>query len=224
MAESWLLANARHRQPWDGADWIAPSPLAVSTAIAPVREQTLIETLGHYPAPLAILDCVEFGLVQCFDGAIRSEMSIFSHLIQRGEPRNMIQTLFLGKAAYERCTKGQDAPAFVAQVVSAVRAVLAQSSAAATALAAAGFVGMGEPATAAVRRKPLPGYWVEGAEADPRQEVSLAVLQRISEAVSPWAGKHTPEELRMADFVVVRDTGYPAYLGGPFAFAARTLG
>jgi len=58
--------------------------------LPPARQSILATTLGHYPAPLAILDCVEFGLAQCFDGAIRSEMAIFAHLIQRSEARNMI--------------------------------------------------------------------------------------------------------------------------------------
>jgi 3-hydroxyacyl-CoA dehydrogenase / enoyl-CoA hydratase / 3-hydroxybutyryl-CoA epimerase len=50
----------------------------------------------------------------------------------------------------------------------------------------------------------------------------LAVLERISEVVSPWAKGRSPEELRIADYAVVREAGYPAYLGGPFAFGARS--
>src|ERR1700734_3180017 len=107
--------------------WIAASPPDVSAALAPVRQKILSETLGHNPAPLAILDCLECGLIQCFDGAIRSEMAIFSHLIQRAEARNMIQTLFLGKTEYERLKRKGQTPAFVGEVVNAVQATIAQA-------------------------------------------------------------------------------------------------
>ncbi|WP_298174694.1 hypothetical protein, partial [Novosphingobium sp.] len=70
--------------------------------------------LGHEPAPLAILDCVEFGLMQPIDGAIRAEMSMFAHLIQRPEPRNMIRTMFLGKQAYDKASReGTLSPAVI---------------------------------------------------------------------------------------------------------------
>src|SRR3546814_15070866 len=81
----------------------------------------MAETEGYYPAPVAILDCIEFGLPQCFDGAIRSEMAIFSHLIQRPAPRNMIQTLFLGKTDYDRYARMDWLPVFIAEVVDALR-------------------------------------------------------------------------------------------------------
>src|SRR3546814_8987840 len=80
----------------------------------------MAETEGYYPAPIAILDCIEFGLPQCFDGAIRSEVAIFAHLIQRPEPRNMIQTLFLGKTDYDRHARKETLPAFLAEVVEAL--------------------------------------------------------------------------------------------------------
>jgi 3-hydroxyacyl-CoA dehydrogenase/enoyl-CoA hydratase/3-hydroxybutyryl-CoA epimerase len=221
-AEKWLLSAKAPKQPWDRADWIAASLPDVSAALAPVRQKILLQTLGHYPAPLAILDCVECGLIQCFDGAIRSEMAIFSHLIQRAEARNMIQTLFLGKTDYERLARKGQSPAFITEVVASVRAIVAQSSADFESLAAAGFSGVGGNGIAPLRERSLSGYWVESGGGDPRQVRALAVLKRISDAVSPWAGNRSPEELRMADYATVREAGYPAYLGGPFAFGARS--
>lgn len=173
-AERWLLAADAPRQPWDSADWSGPPPAAVSASIDPVRAHVMDETGGLYPAPIAILDCIEYGLPQCFDGAIRSEMAIFAHLIQRPEPRNMIQTLFLGKTDYERHARKGTLPGFVAQVVEALR--------------------------------PLGRDW-----SDP------ALRERADALVLPWADVHGESDLRMADYAIVSQLGYPAYLGGPFS-------
>lgn len=219
-AEAWLLTAKASVQPWDRVDWRAPSPADVSSALSAVRKDVLARTLGHEPAPLAILDCLEFGLVQCFDGAIRSEMAIFSHLIQRAEPRNMISTLFLGKTEFERLNRQNKTPAFVEEVVAAVRAILGRASDAAEALAAAGFVNAARSRAAPARDRAAPGYWIDSAAEDPRRGRALAVLDCIAEAVAPWAAGRTPVELQIADYAVVSQTGYPAYLGGPFAFGA----
>lgn len=173
-AETWLLSQSAARQPWDRADWGDPHPATISAQIDPVRARVMEETRGYYPAPIAILDCVEYGLPQTFEGAIRSEMSIFSYLIQRPEPRNMIQTLFLGKTDYDRLARKEALPAFIAEVVEALR--------------------------------PLAGTW--GDE---------AARARAGELVASWAASEPAEALRMADYAVVSQLGYPAYLGGPFA-------
>jgi len=170
-AEAWLLSDPLPIQPWDRPGWTAP---AAAGQVAAARERVLQETRGRYPAPIAILDCLDFGLPQCFDGAIRSEMAIFAHLIQRPEPRNMIQTLFLGKTDYDRAARKGELPPFVAEVVAAARA------------AAGDFD-------------------------------DAAVLDRIGAAVEPWRAGAAPDDLRMADYAVVNQIGYPAYLGGPFA-------
>jgi 3-hydroxyacyl-CoA dehydrogenase/enoyl-CoA hydratase/3-hydroxybutyryl-CoA epimerase len=223
-AEAWLLTTRTPIQPWDRVDWRAPSPPDVSRALRAARKSVLAKTLGHDPAPFAILDCVEFGLVQCFDGAIRSEMAIFSHLIQRAEPRNMIRTLFLGKTEFERLKRKNAIPGFVAQVVDAARAVVEKASEEAEALAAAGFVNTARSRVAPVRDRAAPGYWIDSAVEDPRRAKALAVLDRIAEAVAPCAAGRAPTELQIADYAVVSETGYPAYLGGPFAYAAFRRG
>lgn len=173
-AERWLLAADAPRQPWDSADWSAPRPAIVSASIDPIRAHVMDETGGLYPAPIAILDCIEYGLPQCFDGAIRSEMAIFAHLIQRPEPRNMIQTLFLGKTDYERHARKGTLPGFIAEVVEALR--------------------------------PLGRDW-----SDP------ALRERADALVLPWADVQGENDLRMADYAIVSQLGYPAYLGGPFS-------
>lgn len=173
-AEAWLLSASGAAQPWDRDDWIDPAPASVSAQIDPVRASIMAKTEGLYPAPVAILDCIEYGLAQCFDGAIRSEMAIFAHLIQRPEPRNMIQTLFLGKTDYDRHVRKESLPAFVGEIVEALR--------------------------------PLAGRWSDAAIRDEAAETVARLGQGLA-----------ADEQRVADYAVVTQLGYPAYLGGPFA-------
>jgi 3-hydroxyacyl-CoA dehydrogenase / enoyl-CoA hydratase / 3-hydroxybutyryl-CoA epimerase len=173
-AEAWLLSGVKASQPWDRADWKSPSTAGIEAVVAPLRAKAD----PAYPAPIAILDCVQYGLPQTFEGAIRSEMAIFAYLIQRPEARNMIQTLFLGKTDYDRLKRKDALPSFVADAVAAVKAV--------------------------------PGDRNDGK-----------VLAEISKAISPWLELHSSEELRLADYAVVKEIGYPSYLGGPFSFAVR---
>jgi len=221
-AEQWLLSTTQPpQQPWDRPDWVAPSPVGVSGTLDPVRDRVLATTLGHYPAPLAILDCVEFGLPQCFDGAIRSEMAIFAHLIQRAEARNMIQTMFLGRTDFDRLGKSGPRPAFVSDYVAAAQAALESAGADDSLLATVGFARAGLPEVAPLRRQARPGYWLHENNDDPRRRPALELMQRISAAVAPLARDLTNEQMRLADYVVVRELGYPAYLGGPGAFGRQ---
>jgi 3-hydroxyacyl-CoA dehydrogenase/enoyl-CoA hydratase/3-hydroxybutyryl-CoA epimerase len=213
-AESWLLSSPEPLQPWDQDDWVSPSPTDVSAALAPVRRGAIEASLGHYPATFAILDCVEFGLPQSFEGGIRSEMTSFSHLVLRPEPRAMIQTMFLGRVDYERLERKQQLPDLVEKTVALVRTEVENAERQKDALAAAGFGGLGP---AEVQRERLrPGYWIEGEEASACD--ALAFLKRIHDASAPLAAGRTEEDLRVADYAAVVRAGYPAYLGGPFAF------
>ena len=213
-AEAWLLSAPSPVQPWDREDWIAPSPTEVSASQAPFRRQVLQSSLGHYPALFAILDCVEFGLPQSFDGGMRSEMTSFAHLVLRPEPRAMIQTMFLGRVDYERLERRQQLPEIAAATVAGVREILDGAKADADALAAAGFAGQGsaEP----VRSRARKGLWIESDDA--RAQRALAVVRRIGQATARLAEGGSKEDLRVADYAAVRQAGYPAYLGGPHAF------
>jgi 3-hydroxyacyl-CoA dehydrogenase/enoyl-CoA hydratase/3-hydroxybutyryl-CoA epimerase len=218
-AEAWLLSRTTAQQPWDRPDWMDPAPTEISQLLAPARERVLATTLGHYPAPLAILDCVEFGLPQCFDGAVRSEMAIFSHLIQRAEARNMIQTMFLGRTDHDRLSKSGARPAFVNDIVAATRSALEAAGAEDKLLAAIGFTRPGLPKIPPLRRRARSGYWLHEDDDDPRRRPALDLMQRLSDAIAPLARDLTTEQLRIADYAVVRELGYPAYLGGPGAFS-----
>ncbi len=215
-AEAWLLGSPTTVQPWDRPDWRPMSPAAIGEAIDAARRQALKETLGHYPAPLAILDCLEFGLPQTFDGAIRSEMAIFAKLIQRPEPRNMIASLFLGKMDYDRRRKRDIMPAFVTEVVTRIRTVVAQNKTDHEAMAAAGFSGLIDQSPAPVRDGSAPGFWLHEVSADPRAAAAAKILQLIFIALAPLAETLSTDERRLADYAAVQEVGYPAYLGGPF--------
>jgi 3-hydroxyacyl-CoA dehydrogenase / enoyl-CoA hydratase / 3-hydroxybutyryl-CoA epimerase len=220
-AETWLLSKAVAQQPWDRSDWNPPSMRELDSIIGEARAKVLAASLGHYPAPLAILDCLQFGLPQCFDGAIRSEMAIFSHLIQRPEPRNMIQSLFLGKTDYDRRAKRGELPGFVGEMLAVVQAVLSGNEKHRAALSSAGFSRMADGPPQPARRRAEPGYWVDDDIADEQRCAARAVLEEISVAVTPMADRLSTDEQRLADYAAIRDVGYPAYLGGPFAFLGR---
>ncbi len=211
-AEAWLLDRPTARQAWDEPDWTPSSASRVCALIEPIREAVLRKTRGHYPAPLAILDCVEGGLPQPIDAAIRTEMSVFARLIQREEPRNMIQTLFLAKTDHDRLRrKGGLTPA-VDEVVAAVTAAIAAEDPGGLNLV--GFGQDGEP----VRRSDGPGYWIDEDDgAGSRQ-----ALARIGAAAASAGAGLDEQGRRLADYAVVAATDYPAYLGGPFAYARRT--
>jgi 3-hydroxyacyl-CoA dehydrogenase/enoyl-CoA hydratase/3-hydroxybutyryl-CoA epimerase len=220
-AERWLLSQAAAQQPWDRSDWNPPSAAELAAIIDGARAKVLAESLGHYPAQLAILDCLQFGLPQCFDGAIRSEMAVFSHLIQRPEPRNMIRSMFLGKADYDRRAKRGELPDFVGDVVAAVQAVLSANESHRAALSAAGFSRIAGAPPRPARRRVQPGYWVDDDIADVQRSAARAVLEEISAVVAPMLERLSTDERRLADYAAIRDAGYPAYLGGPFAFLER---
>src|SRR5258708_11772497 len=110
-AERWVLSHAAASQPWDRPGWRPADADRATAIIDRKRADVLADTLGHYPAPLAILDCVSQGLPQPFDDAIRTEMQVFSKLIQRREPRNMIRTTVLGRLQHDRLRKAGRSPA-----------------------------------------------------------------------------------------------------------------
>jgi len=219
-AERWVLSHPSVSQPWDRAGWRPADVDDAASIVARKRESVLAETLGHYPAPLAILDCVGTGLPQPFDDAIRSEMQIFSKLIQRREPRNMIRTLFLGRLDHDRLRKAGGVPAPVEQAVAAVSEAL-QAGADATlvnALARAGFQGPGKvPA--------FDGFVAQSAfwlEAEPVTDGKYALRERLARAYAmadQWRTGFSEDQRRAADYLLVTKHGFPAYMAGAFSSA-----
>lgn len=213
-AEDWVLRTGDTRQPWDQPTHVPPTHERNAAAIGAARANVLHRTRGHYPAPLAILDCIEQGIVQSFDAAIRTEMSIFAHLIRRPEPRNMIQALFLGKTDYERARRKGAVPVAVIEAVGALAPLMAGATDS-LALSAAGFGG-GEGE--AVQTRAGAGYWIDHAD-DPRAAEARAMVHQIVDAARALANGLSPADRRMADYVLITQHGFPAYLGGPLSLA-----
>lgn len=219
-AERWVLSRPQAAQPWDQPTWRAADAQSVRAAIGEKRNKMLAETLGHYPALSAIFDCVERGLPQDFDTAIRTEMQIFAKLIQRREPRNMIRTLFLGRLDYERLKKkGMDPK--IAEAVAAVSKTLGVASERgkelSEAFARAGFrvdqprnVGFDGRVAGAV-------YWHDDEPRTWGKELLRARLADAEAAAAGWRRQLDEAERRAADYVLVTQAGFPAYLGGLFA-------
>ncbi len=224
-AERWVLSNASTSQPWDRPGWRPADVDRVAAIIERKRESVLAETLGHYPAPLAILDCVSQGLSQPFDEAIRTEMQIFSKLIQRREPRNMIRTLFLGRLDHDRLRKAGSIPAPVEQAVAAVSKTLKLDGSAdavlADAFARAGFRGPARPAPAFDGVIAQAAFWLE---AEPVTDGKRALRERLARAYAvadKWRTRLSEDQRRAADYLLVKNCGFPAYLGGAFFSAER---
>jgi 3-hydroxyacyl-CoA dehydrogenase / enoyl-CoA hydratase / 3-hydroxybutyryl-CoA epimerase len=219
-AERWVLSQPAATQPWDRPDWRAADRSHVAAIIGASRSKMLAETLGHYPAPAAILDCVEQGLSQDFDSAIRTEMQIFARLIQRREPRNMIRTLFLGRLDYERLKKKGMNPRIV-EAVAAISNVLGAHSERgkelSDAFARAGFR-VEQP-----RRADFDGriadavYWHDDEPRTWGKDLLRARLADAEAAAAGWRAQLDEAERRAADYVLVTQAGFPAYLGGLFA-------
>lgn len=207
-AEAWLLSDkARSVQPWDMPGARLPVHADYAAVIERHRERELQRMLGHEPAPIAILDCVELGLMQPMDGAIRSEMSVFAGLIQRPEPRNMIRTLFLGKQAFDKARRSDSiSPAAQAaaemigeQIEAALNAVPDLRSA---------LFGASEPAIAAVQDRPGPQPWLM------TQDRLLDALRDVADRSREAASAMTEPELLQLDHLVTVKHGVPGYVGG----------
>lgn len=239
-ATRWVLASVGARQRWDRPDQDRPTPEAAGAAVAPARTAVLAATHGHYPAPLAILDCIEHGLPKAMDEAIRAEMQIFAGLIQRPEPRNMIQTLFLGKQDYGRLAKSASLPsrfptlyaevaATLDGVVQAARAQGATPERVAQALREAGFTGQADtwhgerldpvPAPASRPGRESAGLWFESEATDPVRALGRALLLAVARTAAPHLVDVSAEDRRVIDYGLVKELGFPAYLGGPLALA-----
>ena len=217
-AEAWLLSGAAHStQPWDRPG-VRPLPHSASAGhIAQVRAREIARMLGHEPAPLAILDCVELGLMQPMDGAIRSEMAVFARLIQRVEPRNMIRTMFLGKQAWDKAARADAIPADVLEAKDRIEAIVRDAAARCPDLHRAGFLARGltlEPAQTGVGDD----FWFKADQA------VLAAVQGISANANTITREISPASLLLLDHALAAESIIPAYLGGVSGLAAAITG
>jgi 3-hydroxyacyl-CoA dehydrogenase/enoyl-CoA hydratase/3-hydroxybutyryl-CoA epimerase len=208
-------------QPLDRVEWRPADADRATAIIERKRADVLADTLGHYPAPLAILDCIGEGLPQPFDDEIRTEMQIFSKLIQRREPRNMIRTLFLGRLDHDRLRKAGGIPPPIEEAVAAVAQALqideSEDPVLAEAFARAGFRGKATRARAFDGVISQATFW---SEAEPITDGKLALRERLARAcvvAGKWQARLSEDERRAADYLLVKKFGFPAYMGGVFA-------
>jgi 3-hydroxyacyl-CoA dehydrogenase/enoyl-CoA hydratase/3-hydroxybutyryl-CoA epimerase len=109
-ARRLLMSLPANAQPWDEPEWIDPAANDVAAALRPLHA-ALSDRSG--PASTAVLDALQFGLPQPFDGAIRSEIAVFCHLIQRPETANVLRVTFMGRSDYAKLSRdGALAPGF----------------------------------------------------------------------------------------------------------------
>jgi 3-hydroxyacyl-CoA dehydrogenase/enoyl-CoA hydratase/3-hydroxybutyryl-CoA epimerase len=240
-AEEWVRSNAHAQQPWDRADCKPVSPQSIAAVTSAKRARILEETRGHYPAPIAILACLERGLPQPIEAALRTEMEIFARLIQRPEPRSMIQTLFLGRQDHTRLSKAgelpKDLPTMRAHVAKALADIVQKAKGdgasveeIADALGEAGFTRTAESWAGALpqcsssastfARPGSPGLWFEYADQSPRRGLGRALLHACAAAASPLLAGVSVADRRVIDYALVTELGIPAYVGGPLALAA----
>jgi len=149
-------------------------------------------------------------------------MQIFSKLIQRREPRNMIRTLFLGRLDHDRLRKAGGIPAPVEQAVAAVSEAL-QAGATADATLANAFVRAGfhgpkdAPAFDGVIAQSA--FWLE---AEPVTDGKRALRERLARAYAvadQWRANFSEDHRRAADYLLVTKYGFPAYMAGAFSSA-----
>jgi hypothetical protein len=168
-------------------------------------------------------------------------MRIFSALIQRPEPRNMIQTLFLGKQDHGRATKAGTLPADLArlraEVAGALAEVVRQEQArgltpddVAAAVREAGFTQpveawAGAPTPARRGEVPHPSgqesaaLWFERPVERARARLGQALLRAAAVAARPHLAALSAADRRIIDYALVLELGVPAYVGGPLALA-----
>ena len=124
-ARRLLLAKPADRQPWDSPGWMDSDAARTAAILAPACEalSTLSDRTG--PARKAVLDALQFGLPQPLDGAIRSEMTVLSHLIQRPETENVMRLTFMGQRDYAKLIRGGALPACFGDAVEIAKRVWA---------------------------------------------------------------------------------------------------
>lgn len=213
--EQWLLSTQAHCvQPWDRDEYEVPSRAEIETVTKDIRARTLADILGHFPAPLAILDCVEQGGSQSFDAAIRTEMSIFSYLIQRIEPRNMIQTMFLGKTAFDRAVRKGTVSDNMQAAISDLEGKIDDVVLACKELQFAGFKIADSQPIKPVQARVGKTMWLYNSK-DKTAQTCLTSLAPILEEAKKMSASFTDMEHNMIDYALVSKGKFPAYLGGP---------
>jgi 3-hydroxyacyl-CoA dehydrogenase/enoyl-CoA hydratase/3-hydroxybutyryl-CoA epimerase len=133
----------------------------------------------------------------------------------------MIRTLFLGRLDHDRLRKAGGIPTPIEQAIAAVSEALhadeSRDAVLANAFARAGFRGPAAAVPAFDGVIAQAAFWLE---AEPDTDGKLALRKRLASAyvaADKWRDRLSEEERRAADYLLVKNVGYPAYMGGVFA-------
>ncbi len=207
-AEDWILSDESFAvQPWDEPTHVPANHADYAGVIESHRARELDRMLGHEPAPLAILDCVELGLMQPMDGAIRAEMSVFAGLIQRPEPRNMIRSMFLGKQAYDKARRSDAISPEVTAAAETIGHVVTEALDNVPGLRSALFGGSDSEASP-VQQRPGQHLWLL------TQDTLVAGLANVVAKAREITSSMDEKNLLQLDHLVTVRHGVPAYIGG----------
>jgi 3-hydroxyacyl-CoA dehydrogenase/enoyl-CoA hydratase/3-hydroxybutyryl-CoA epimerase len=225
-AEAWVRSKPDPRQPWDKRGWKQPSLDEVLAVTLPVRERLLRETGGHFPAELAILDCLDRGLPKSMDGGIAEEIDIFKDLVQRIEPRNMIAVTFLGRVEYDKRDRKNALPKglddFATKVKEAADGRAREiGRIGKEALAFAGFGGGAPGDVASAQAIADRGtQWFDNPQ-NQTEHAALSILAAVALVAAGEGASFALDEHNLVDYHCQQRAGFPRYLGGPFTFLAR---
>jgi len=111
-ASSWILANPRAKQPWDGRGFSFPGGVQPQTADAmnlytAAAAMLYDKTAGALRAPEVLLQVVQEGCRMTLERALEREARAFAALATSAQAKDMIRTLWYHKNAAD---KHQDLP------------------------------------------------------------------------------------------------------------------
>jgi 3-hydroxyacyl-CoA dehydrogenase/enoyl-CoA hydratase/3-hydroxybutyryl-CoA epimerase len=129
--------------------------------------------------------------------------------------------MFLGRLDHDRFRKAGGIPPPIEEAVAAVSQTLQiganEDPVLAEAFARAGFRGQVTPAQAFDGVISQAAFW---SEAEPVTDGKLALRERLAKAcvvAGKWRARLSEDERRAADYLLVKNAGFPAYMGGVFA-------
>jgi 3-hydroxyacyl-CoA dehydrogenase/enoyl-CoA hydratase/3-hydroxybutyryl-CoA epimerase len=115
-ARQWILGEPDTVALWDQEGFVVPGGTPadnpkVAEALAGGRQMLMAKTHGRYPAPIAILSCLEEGSVLPIDEALRLECKYFTELNNDPTATAMMRTLFVNKTKADKLVGRPAGPA-----------------------------------------------------------------------------------------------------------------
>jgi 3-hydroxyacyl-CoA dehydrogenase / enoyl-CoA hydratase / 3-hydroxybutyryl-CoA epimerase len=105
----------------------------------------------------------------------------------------------------------------VAEISAELDVAKSENAVLAAALACAGFRGPALPRPAFDGAVSDHAFWFEAEPATDAKRALRRHLAGVNEAAGQWRSRLSEEERRAADYLLVKEFGFPAYLGGVFA-------